>query len=165
MYINILVGIVFVVLVVWIVRDFLNRLKSPAKIMEDELKQRRKKQEQIAANIERLRETGMKKLIPVKQALEEMNAALPEEKQFTIENNRDSVAIIFEKSYVEITHRLTQFSIRGNEQDFSDDVAMHQSFVIECKDEDGNVITTHQAATEEETIRLIAREIVNVVEP
>ncbi|KAF1073968.1 hypothetical protein MKHDV_03129 [Halodesulfovibrio sp. MK-HDV] len=165
MYINILVGIVFIALVVWIVRNFLHSLKSPARIMEDELNQRRKKQEQISANLERIRDTGVKKLIPVNQALEEMNAALPEEKRFTIENNRDSVAIIFEKTYVEITHRLTQFSLSGSEQDFSDDVSMHQSFLVERKDEHGDVITSREAETEEETIRIIAREIANVVEP
>lgn len=165
MYINILVGIVFVVLVVWIVKDFLNSLKSPARIMEDELTQRREKQEQVAANLVRIRETGVKKLVPVKQALEEMNAALPEEKRFSIENNSDSVAIIFEKTYVEVTHRLTQFSLSGSEQDFSDDVAMHQSFVVERKDEHGDVITSREVETEEETIRLIAREIANVIEP
>ncbi|SIO19230.1 hypothetical protein [Halodesulfovibrio marinisediminis] len=165
MYINLIVGIIFIVLVVWIVKDFLKSLKSPARIMEDELSQRREKQEQVAANIERLRETGIKKLVPVRRAVEEMNAALPEGKQFVIENNRDNVVIVFEKAYVKITHRLTQFSLSGSEQDFDDDVVKHQRFVLERKDEHGDVVTSREADTEEEAIRLIAREIANVVEP
>lgn len=165
MYINIFIGIIFIVLVVWIVRDFLASLKSPARIMKDELTLRREKHEQVSANIERLRETGVKKLVPVARALQEMNEALPKEKRFTVENNHDTVAIIFEKSYVEVTHRLTQFSLSGNEQDFTDDVEAHQTFIIERKDAEGNVITIREAVTEEETIRLIAREIAAVVEP
>ncbi|OBQ56223.1 hypothetical protein [Halodesulfovibrio spirochaetisodalis] len=165
MYINILVGIIVIVLVVWIVRDFLASLKSPARIMKDELEQRRERQEQVAANIERLRETGSKKMRPVLRALKEMNEALPEEKRFTLENNHDTVAIIFEKSYVEITYRLTQFSLQGDAQDFSDDIQSHQSFVIERKDAEGHVIASREAVTEEETIRLVAREIAAVVEP
>lgn len=165
MYINILVGIVFIALVVWIIRDFVHRRKSPARIMEDELNQRRERQEQVTANLERLRDIGVKKLKSVRKALEEMNAALPESQRFTIENNRDSVAVIFEKTYVEITHQLTQFSLSGNEQDFSDDVAMHQRFVIESKNAQGDVVRSREAETEEEAIRLIAKEIASVVEP
>lgn len=165
MYINIIVGLIFIILVGWIARDFMRSLKSPARIMKDELEQRRERQEQTAANIERLRGTGVKKLIPVRAAIEEMKGALPKEKQFTVENNDDSVEIVFEKSYVEVTHRLTQFTLDGTAQDFSDDVAMYQSFVIERKDLDGDLIIRREAATEEEAIRLIAREIATVVEP
>ena len=165
MYINIIVGLIFIILVWWIARDFIQSLKSPARIMKDELNQRRERQEQTAANIERLRGTGLKKLTPVRAAIEEMKGALPKDKQFTVENNDDSVEIIFEKSYVEVTHRLTQFTLDGSAQDFSDDVAMYQSFVIERRDLEGNLIIRREAATEEEAIRLIAREIATVVEP
>jgi len=165
MYINIIIGIVFIVLVVMVVKDFWNRLKSPAKIMEDELKQRREQQEQVAANIERLRETGLKNLIPVQQAITEMNDALPEAKQFAVDNSDTKILVVFEKTYLEISHQLTQFSLHGNEQDFSDDIAMHQSFIIEHKDEQGNVITRREADSEEEAIRIIAREIAVVIEP
>ena len=42
---------------------------------------------------------------------------------------------------------------------------MYQSFLIERKDVHGDVIVSREAETEEETIRIIAREIANVVEP
>lgn len=165
MYLNIIVGLVFIGLVGWIARDFLRSLKSPARIMKDELEQRREQQEQPAANIERLREAGLEKLTSLRTAIEEMNEALPLDEQFSIEHTDDSVTIAFADSYLFITYKLMQFSLDASDEDFSDDIAMYQAFIIERKDLNDNLIIQKEAATEEEAIRLIAREIATIVEP
>ena len=163
MYINIIVGIIFIVLVVWIARDFWQSRKSPTTIMEEELHKRKERQEAIAANLERLRETESKALEPVLRAVTEMNAALPQAKQFTIENNDDGIAIIFENSYVSVTRRVAEFSLDGSAHDFSAEAAA--TIYIERRDLDDNLIMRRETSGEEEAIRLIAAEIAAAVEP
>ena len=165
MYINIIVGIIFIVLVVWIVRDFWQSRKSPATIMEEELHKRKERQENIAANLEWLRETESKVLEPVLEAVKEMRATLPDAQRFAVENNNDGIAIIFEKTYVAVTHRVSDFSIDGSAQDFSSQVASSQIIVIERMDAEGNLIIRREASSEEEAIRLIAAEIATALEP
>jgi len=81
MYINLLLGLVALV-VIWL---YLKKLlvredtlsESPAEILEKEAAKRRARKEAVDKTFDRLRDTGMERMRPVVEALNEMRSAMP----------------------------------------------------------------------------------------
>jgi hypothetical protein len=159
MYFNLIIGVIVLGALYFLGKEIAGRLRSPRSILQEELEERRKRNERVQENLQRLRQRAISKMVPVRQAINDMNASLMESQRFTLEGVEDSVVLRQNGVTITVTYQLASFSVDGTPRELRDDVAQYERYVIEVQHVAEDRFHTREAVTSEEAIRLLAREI------
>ncbi len=159
MYFNLIIGVVVLGVLVFLGRSLMRRMRSPSSILQEELDQRRKRNEQVQENLQRVRERARERMGPVRRAINEMNASLLVAQRFTVEEGDDCVHVRQEGTVISVTYQLASFSLDGSVSELQADMAQYERYFIEVRNEAQNKYQSREAVTHEEAIRLVAREI------
>lgn len=159
MYFNLIIGLVVLGGLFFLVREFAGRLRSPRAILQEELEERRRRNERIQENLQRIRERAIAKMVPVRRAIDEMNASLLVSQRFLVEGEGETVSLRQGSLTITVSYQLASFSVDGTPGELREDVAQYERYVIDVQDTAYERANMREAVTSEEAIRLVAREI------
>lgn len=164
MYINLLVGIAVLIGAGLLVKSVVQKMRSPKSILREEMEERRKYEQRVKENIQRLRKRTTEKIQGVHNAVNEMVAALPENQHFLCKRDGDRLLLSLPQGAIHVYFQVADLSLAGSKSDFDIAAAQHEYFSVERVDADGHVIFVQEMATGDDAIRLIAKEIASVVQ-
>ncbi len=164
MYINLIIGAIALGALWLLVRGLRQKFRSPSAILQEELEERRKRSLRVQETLQRVRSRAAERLAPVKKAVHEMNASLLEAQRFSVREEEDSLSLQQERITLTVTYQLASFSLDGSTQELEENMAHYERFLLEVHDGIADTTRTREAVTQEEAIRLVAREIAVLVQ-
>lgn len=154
MYVNLLAGLFFLVIVVMLMRRMGVGRMRPGSVMREEMERRRTENERRAERM-CLSEAARDALPPVVAALREMLAEIPEERRPRMDVAPDAVVVHLADGPLRVTYRFRNISLGGPR---GDGLGSHGEWVL--SDADGEVGVDGL----DTTVRLLARRIAAAVE-
>jgi hypothetical protein len=162
MYINLLLGVLFVVAVIMLIRAWWQERRPARELLEEELRRRREREKAPEAAARRLRELGVERLKPVLRAVEDMRNALPENTRFTCMLDEDGLRIELPAAEgrtvtLLVRHRVQAFSLDRGTRGLEEALLEHERFVLSHPEHAGRGESV--ARDQDECIRMVAREL------
>ncbi|MFV0423474.1 hypothetical protein [Oleidesulfovibrio sp.] len=167
MYINLLLGVIFLIAVVWLVRAWLQERKPPRLLLEEELRRKHERQKAPEETVKLLREMSLQRLRPVLQAAEDMREALPASRRFTAMLSDEGLLITLpekngEKPVLLVRHRVQIVPLAGGKEALEAALKDGERFVLSRPGHEGWGEMT--AYDQDECIRMVARELANFLD-
>ena len=123
MVINILIGVAFLLILVWLLRGGLRKPPPPGDMIRQEEEARRLEQDKVNAALARVGAFSQIRLDALFSAVQDMRSALSSGEVFTASRTPEAVDLAFKQHSLRITHHVQQVNL--DRENLSDSYLAH----------------------------------------